>query len=73
MISKGVILMIVGVITVIIAYKMLENVKLNASKDGLEISKKPRFKGYFGKFLGLVGVLVFYLGVLLLILRYSIS
>lgn len=73
MIYKGIILMIVGAIIAIVAYKILENIKLNVSKNELEISKKPRIKGYFGKFLGLVGVLVFYLGVLMLILRYAIS
>ena len=73
MITKGIILMILGAIMAVIAYKILENIKLNFSKNELKISKKPRLKGCFGKFLGLVGELVFYLGVLLLIVRYAIS
>ena len=73
MISKGIILIIVGAIMAIVAYRMLENIKYNSAQKELVVSKKPLFKEYFGKFLGLVGVLVFYLGVLLLILRYSIS
>ncbi|MFT5941681.1 MAG: hypothetical protein ACI9AV_001699 [Sediminicola sp.] len=73
MISKGIFLIIVGAIIAFIAYRMLEKNNSNMAINELGVSKKLRFKGYFGKFFGLVGVLVFYLGVLLLILRYSIS
>jgi hypothetical protein len=73
MISKGIILMVLGAIIAVIAYKILENIKLNTTTNELGVSKKPVLKDYFGKFLGIIGVLVFYLGVLLLILRYAIS
>lgn len=73
MISKGIFLMIIGAVIAVIAYRILENIKLNSTLNvEVKTVKKP-FKGLFGKFLGVVGVLMFYLGVLLLILRYAIS
>ncbi|MEJ1223542.1 hypothetical protein [Sediminicola sp. 1XM1-17] len=73
MISKGIFLMIIGAIIAVIAYRILEKIKLHSTTNVMEKPKKQRFKGLFGKFLGVVGVLTFYLGVLMLILRYAIS
>ncbi len=73
MISKGIFLMIIGAIIAVIAYRILENIKLNSIKNVVEKTTKKPFKGLFGKILGIIGVLMFYLGVLMLILRFAIS
>lgn len=80
MITYGVLLFIAGIAISYFGYKVRDKIKRyefenrtsggNIQFENYSDTKKHGAMGCLGKFLGLIGVLVFFTGVLILILNY---